>query len=848
MNRATSRLAVAAGTLLLGACAGMSAPMMAPVDNAALPDAVRVPAGETQKMWTVGAGEITYECREKKDAAGQYEWAFVGPVASLKDGSGKVVGKYYAGPTWESMDGSKVTAKQVAVAPQPAGNIPLQLVKAEPAMGMGSMQGVTYIQRLNTKGGVAPASGVRGRQHGREAAGGIPGRLRVLRPLSRVTANAVANAWMRLQPACVDGGRHGLNDADCTQPRMALAHRVAGREGGSQNRLSPLAPPSIRGIGGAERALSMTADLSVRLDLFGTAAPARRRRPDPARIAQGARGGDRPGDRRPAGPRTPARPPLAARRRSRSAAQPAARPVPAARGRPAGARERGRRAGAGPRRRLRPRGRQRPGAARAGGPGGKRVRVLADADACRARDAPQPAPARARRGRPGARRFPCRVRRLAKAAGPGPLRRERRAGIDRHAARPGRTQLPPSPCTNARGTRWRRAWACRRRQPCARSPTPCARTTRRRSPDRPRRGSAARQRPWSRPTCRSSIAPRCARASRPPGRRSGASTCAARRASASRVWRASARAATAPGCRSPARRTMPSAERLAGARAAPAARGVAGRRSRAVDPARAGAADARARSRASSARDRRGARAAGRGARRRVRDAGARQFPGPRARRLAVDRQREPGSVGRAARAPPATCAFWSRFASASCRRARSSGCAARSTPARPSASTCPASTIRRCFGWCARSRARCRARCSARACAASPTATRSSCSRPCAISNSRACCNPIRPAAGARRTTSTPSTTPSCRSRPPSAAPSSRVHAPWASLRSACWKRRACSAIASMRASSPTPPGSTTTAWRWLSPMRQRRSSSSRNATGSASPTTSCANAWPKD
>ena len=158
MNRANSRLAVAAGTLLLGACAGMSAPMMAPVDNAALPAAVRVPAGETQKMWTVGAGEITYECREKKDAAGQYEWAFVGPVASLKDGSGKVVGKYYAGPTWESMDGSRVTAKQVAVAPQPAGNIPLQLVKAEPAMGMGSMQGVTYIQRLNTKGGVAPAT------------------------------------------------------------------------------------------------------------------------------------------------------------------------------------------------------------------------------------------------------------------------------------------------------------------------------------------------------------------------------------------------------------------------------------------------------------------------------------------------------------------------------------------------------------------------------------------------------------------------------------------------------------------------------------------------------------------
>ncbi len=54
------------------------------------------------------------------------------------------------------MDGSKITGKQVAVAPAAAGNIPMQLVKTEPAVGSGSMTGVTYIQRVNTKGGVAP--------------------------------------------------------------------------------------------------------------------------------------------------------------------------------------------------------------------------------------------------------------------------------------------------------------------------------------------------------------------------------------------------------------------------------------------------------------------------------------------------------------------------------------------------------------------------------------------------------------------------------------------------------------------------------------------------------------------
>ena len=131
------------------------------VDNAALPEPVRVPTGQRVLMSATGIGELTYECREKKDTAGVFEWAFVGPVAQLYSADRKIVGKYYAGPTWEAADGSKVTGKQVAVAPASPGSIPLQLVKAEPAAmgtGAGAMAGVSYIQRLNTKGGVAPAA------------------------------------------------------------------------------------------------------------------------------------------------------------------------------------------------------------------------------------------------------------------------------------------------------------------------------------------------------------------------------------------------------------------------------------------------------------------------------------------------------------------------------------------------------------------------------------------------------------------------------------------------------------------------------------------------------------------
>jgi hypothetical protein len=90
--------------------------------------------------------------------ADQFEWVFVGPDARLMDRKGAQIGKYYGPPaTWDAMDGSKVTGAQVAVSPNGAGNIPLQLVKANPASGMGAMQGISYIQRVATMGGTAPA-------------------------------------------------------------------------------------------------------------------------------------------------------------------------------------------------------------------------------------------------------------------------------------------------------------------------------------------------------------------------------------------------------------------------------------------------------------------------------------------------------------------------------------------------------------------------------------------------------------------------------------------------------------------------------------------------------------------
>ena len=148
-----------AAALALGGCASTGTNAMPPFSQASLPEAVKVPTGHVVTMETAAAGDITYECRAKKDMVNQFEWVFVGPDAGLKNRSGKVVGKYYGPPaTWENNDGSRVTGAQLAVAPAGNGNIPSQLVKANPAMGMGAMQGVTYIQRVATQGGVAPSA------------------------------------------------------------------------------------------------------------------------------------------------------------------------------------------------------------------------------------------------------------------------------------------------------------------------------------------------------------------------------------------------------------------------------------------------------------------------------------------------------------------------------------------------------------------------------------------------------------------------------------------------------------------------------------------------------------------
>jgi hypothetical protein len=123
-----------------------------PVAAAETPAAIAAP-GEALVATVQAAGAQVYECR--LDAAGKLAWQFREPIATLMV-EGKTIGRHYAGPTWEMSDGSAVDAKASGRAPGASANdIPLLKLDVAARRGNGQLAGVTTIQRINTKGGVA---------------------------------------------------------------------------------------------------------------------------------------------------------------------------------------------------------------------------------------------------------------------------------------------------------------------------------------------------------------------------------------------------------------------------------------------------------------------------------------------------------------------------------------------------------------------------------------------------------------------------------------------------------------------------------------------------------------------
>jgi hypothetical protein len=151
-------LAAAATGVLLSATGGQAAASQSAGRGVDAPAALKVPDGNRLTGVLAADGVQTYTCA---DGA----WKLLEPAATLRAEKGRAqrtVALHSRGPVWVStVDGSAVNAAAVASSPR-TGTIPELLLRATATRGTGVFAGVSYIQRLDTRGGVAPTAACTG--------------------------------------------------------------------------------------------------------------------------------------------------------------------------------------------------------------------------------------------------------------------------------------------------------------------------------------------------------------------------------------------------------------------------------------------------------------------------------------------------------------------------------------------------------------------------------------------------------------------------------------------------------------------------------------------------------------
>jgi hypothetical protein len=137
--------------LLIAACASTL-----PVD---VPANLKPDPNQALAMIVPARGVQIYECRARKAPGTGHEWIFVAPEAELFAIGGDKIGRHGAGPHWQALDGSRIKGSVKARADAPrTGDIPWLLLSATSEGPTGAFSKITSIQRVNTVGGVAPAS------------------------------------------------------------------------------------------------------------------------------------------------------------------------------------------------------------------------------------------------------------------------------------------------------------------------------------------------------------------------------------------------------------------------------------------------------------------------------------------------------------------------------------------------------------------------------------------------------------------------------------------------------------------------------------------------------------------
>ncbi|NOT11759.1 MAG: DUF3455 domain-containing protein [Methylococcaceae bacterium] len=120
-----------------------------------IPPQIRAPSEYSPAVSIHAIGDQIYQCTVTKET---YSWVLQGPDAKLLDMNGHQVGKHYLGPTWE-FNGNNRLGGKIIKRLNVDGNkaIAWLLIKVVTSHGNGLYSGVNFINRINTKGGLAPS-------------------------------------------------------------------------------------------------------------------------------------------------------------------------------------------------------------------------------------------------------------------------------------------------------------------------------------------------------------------------------------------------------------------------------------------------------------------------------------------------------------------------------------------------------------------------------------------------------------------------------------------------------------------------------------------------------------------
>lgn len=162
-----------------------------------VPAALDPPSGTTLSAGMAASGVQVYVCAAPATAGAAPSWVLKAPHAVLSEGK-ETTATHFSGPapappvaakassptpttpaapappapasasattpatapTWEALDGSRLTGAKAASAPAPDGkSIPWLLLRSTSIVGPGLFGDITWVQRLDTVGGTAPAVG-----------------------------------------------------------------------------------------------------------------------------------------------------------------------------------------------------------------------------------------------------------------------------------------------------------------------------------------------------------------------------------------------------------------------------------------------------------------------------------------------------------------------------------------------------------------------------------------------------------------------------------------------------------------------------------------------------------------